>query len=407
MRTFDLQAERALLGCLMLDVELLERLQGFRAEWMSPANREVFEEIKAIYADSIPLTLVVLCQRLSSRGRLEHAGGAGNISSMMDGVAGTVSEVEECSNAIMDKNRKGELRMIAQHIVDCCDKSLDKASHIASSARSMIENLREAPERVQDVFIEAPKFLNSRPPDISWYVKGLIEQGANGFIAGPPKSGKSWLAADLAIAMSSGNSWLGMETAKQKVALISREDAPGLTAWRIRSLCMGRGIMPDSLSGLWVNSKAQSPYFRLDRDDLVDSMILAIKKHGCRFAILDVMNVLHGADENDASQMRKVMDSLTRIHVETGAGLCVLHHFNKTDSGSITQRLRGSSAIAGWAEYIIAVEPGEVRKASFELKAACSPDPLSVFIESEGHISFLRHDIWRPPETSGSRKRIM
>lgn len=338
---------------------------------------------------------------------MEHAGGAGNIASMMDGVAGTISEVSECSNAIMEKSRKAELRRIGQQILESCDNRDEKSGKVASVAQSMIEKLRTSPESVQDIFIEAPKFLNSRPPDISWYVKGLIEQGANGFIAGPPKSGKSWLAADLAICMASGSSWIGFETSKQKVALISREDAPGLTAWRIRSLCMGRGIMPDSLSGLWVNSKAQSPYFRLDRDDLVDSMILAIKKHGCRFAILDVMNVLHGADENDASQMRKVMDSLTRIHIETGAGLCVLHHFNKSDSGSITQRLRGSSAIAGWAEYIIAVEPGDVRKASFELKAACAPDPLSIFIESEGQIAFLRQEIWRPPETSLRGKRVM
>lgn len=386
----------------MMDPDLLTHLGEFNPGWMSDSNQQIFSFIRDIYREGTPLTLVILCRRLADAGQLEKCGGAGYISSLTDEVAGTSAEALESAKAIQNKHRKLQLQKIAQAIFEDC--KILTADEAAANARLKIGLISEAPAQSVELFIEAPKFITSRSPQIDWHVKGVIERGANGFIAGQPKAGKSWIATDLAIALATGSKWLGFDTTKTRVALITREDAPALTAWRLRSLCMGRGIMPESIDGLWVNSKAQSPYFRLDSGELVNSMVSAIKRHRCQFVILDVMNVLHGADENDATEMRKVMDSLTRIHQETGASLCVLHHFNKSGDGNMTQRLRGSSAIAGWAEYVVAMEHQAVRKVSFELKAAQSPDPLSVFIETEGSIAFLREEIYRPPEAEAKRR---
>jgi hypothetical protein len=53
----------------------------------------------------------------------------------------------------------------------------------------------------------------------------------------------------------------------------------------------------------------------------------------------------------------------------------------------MTQRLRGASAIAGWAEWLIGIsmadEETKVRRMDFELKAACPPDPIYFQIVSD------------------------
>jgi RecA-family ATPase len=89
---------------------------------------------------------------------------------------------------------------------------------------------------------------------------------------------------------------------------------------------------------------------------------------------------MHAADENDNTEMRCVLKVLSRIQAEVGCSICVVHHFNKNDSGSMTQRLRGSSAIAGWAEWLIGIamhdEKTKTRRMDFELKAACPPDSI-------------------------------
>lgn len=266
------------------------------------------------------------------------------------------------------------------------------AEQIVAQAKSDLDYSLPVYTSGQNAFSCASEFVESKRPEIDWLVNGIIQRGANGFIGGEPKSGKSWIAADLAIAVATGGEWLGFQSAAPaKVALISREDAPQLTAWRIRALCYGRAVVPGTIDNLFVNSKEQTPRFRLDDPMLLMAMIHSLKRRKPELVIIDVMNILHGADENDAKEMRGVMDALDRIHVEVGASICVLHHFGKANSGSATKRLRGSSAIAGWAEYVVAVdrESEHNRKVSFELKASQSPRALDVRVQSEGAIAFI------------------
>ena len=84
--------------------------------------------------------------------------------------------------------------------------------------------------------------------------------------------------------------------------------------------------------------------------------------------ILDVFNILHGADENDNTEMRKVLEELNRIHREIGCGVGVVHHFNKSIEGTLTQRLRGAGAIAGWAEWLIGVEAEDQNVGKIQLR---------------------------------------
>jgi len=94
----------------------------------------------------------------------------------------------------------------------------------------------------------------------------------------------------------------------------------------------------------------------LDNPNQMAELMAALKTIRPRFAIFDVFNVLHSADENDNQEMRTVLRQLSAIQAEIGCGIGVVHHYNKTDQGgSMTQRLRGSSAIAGWAEWLIGI----------------------------------------------------
>ena len=118
-------------------------------------------------------------------------------------------------------------------------------------------------------------------------------------------------------------------------------------------------------------------------------LTLATKQIKAEFVLFDVFNVLHHADENDNTEMRKVMERLTQFQEETGASIGIVHHFNKNvDERSLTQRLRGSGAIAGWAEWLIGIalmndsEEFKVRRMEFDIKADQSPDPVYFVIES-------------------------
>lgn len=244
-----------------------------------------------------------------------------------------------------------------------------------------------------ELVISAPKFLLKSSPDIDWLVDGVVQRGSNGFIAAPPKSAKSWVALDMAIAIASGGEWLGFQTNRAPVALISREDNPNLTRWRLGRLLTGRAINFSMVENLWINSKDQSPQFRLDNPEQLREMIEALKIVKPELVLLDVMNILHGADENDNTEMRKVMDCADTLHKELKASIGILHHFNKMSTGRITERLRGSSGIAGWAEWVVGIkyasdkEDEKTRMAQFDVKAGNQSDPIYFEIKTEGQMS--------------------
>jgi putative DNA primase/helicase len=254
-----------------------------------------------------------------------------------------------------------------------------------NTARQLLDEIRHTPRwnpPREGLLVPAPHFVMSASPEIDWLVEGVIQRGANGFICSQPKTGKSWLAADLVLALALGEPWVGFSVPRAiKAALITREDNPALTKWRMRHLLAGRGRTPADLEGrLYVNSREQSPEFRLDSAELMAPMIAELKHVEPEFVILDVFNILHSADENDNTEMRGVLEQVNRLQREVGCAIGVVHHFNKNAEGSLTQRIRGSSAIAGWAEWLIGVEVepsgSGTRRMQFELKAANSPDEL-------------------------------
>jgi len=122
--------------------------------------------------------------------------------------------------------------------------------------------------------------------------------------------------------------------------------------------------------------------------------------------ILDVLNVLHTANENDNTEMRSVLARLEEIQREIGCGIGLVHHFNKMGTGSLTKRMRGSSAIAGFCEWMIGIsledEARKIRKMQFELKAAEPPEPVYWAISSGCGVATLK----RVPQSDDSYARV-
>lgn len=260
------------------------------------------------------------------------------------------------------------------------------------------------------MFLPAPEFTAAMPAEIVWTVANVIERGANGVFCAVPKAGKSWAAVDLAISLATGADWLGFRIAEPlKVALVSREDNPSLTAWRIRHLFAGKRSGNPALidSNLYVNSRRQTPELMVDDVNQLAELMRELRRMRPAFVLFDVLNVMHQQDENDNSQMRSIMRLFSQIQAEIGCGIGVIHHLNKGD-GSMTQRLRGASAIAGWYEWLIGISMADpetkIRKMEFELKAAEPPDPIYWRINSGTTTAELVRVDYQPEEKKTARR---
>jgi RecA-family ATPase len=120
------------------------------------------------------------------------------------------------------------------------------------------------------------------------------------------------------------------------------------------------------------------------------------------------MRVLHSAEENDNTEMQKIIDILNHIQSEANCSICLIHHDNKREDATLTERARGASAIAGWAEFICGIKVVEetdwTREFACELKAAMAPDKFywRIIDTADDGIEMCRVN-WEPPK-QGRRK---
>ncbi len=259
-------------------------------------------------------------------------------------------------------------------------------------------------KKQKKLFTPASEFMAMHTEQPEWLIDGLIQKGGCGMILAEPGGAKSWLAIDLAFSLSAGLPFMGHRCPQRgRVALLTREDHPSLTSWRMGQISRGKGIPVDIDDYLWVNSREEMAQFSLDNDEQMAEILNELENFAPDLIIMDVLNVLHGAEENDNTAMRQVMRQIVNLHERLGrCSIAVLHHESKSTlnrGGSLKKRARGASAIGGWAEWVFAIDvqnPDEpdksqwVRRVEFESKAGAPAPAVEFMIYSEGSATELK-----------------
>lgn len=398
-----------LAACLIEEPESTKAvLRRVRPEHFSlDSHRRIFQAIQGLSEPNIFFLLEALGNEVPS------CGGAAYITDLTSGIPKRLgSTVHEYISRLLEQWRVREVKRISAWMED----SDGDSSEIIRCAQQQLSSLEDqkSEDNATSVFADFPSFVTDESAKMDWLLAPIIERGANGFIAADPKTGKSFCAADMVLSLATGSSWLDFSCPRPvRVGLVSREDNPALTSWRLRNLFNARQFNPVQLrylsENLYINTRSQTPSFMLDNDCEMQDLIAALRERKIEFVLLDVLNVLHRADENDNTQMADVLRKAKKIQEKTGASLGIIHHFSKSETAKrITQRLRGASAIAGFAEWIIGLtmadEEAQVRRVEFELKAAAPPDPIYFSIAPDGNGIKLSRVAMQAQQSSSKRQ---
>lgn len=373
--------ERCVVGGVLLDNSVMQDVARLLTphDFQVEAYRKIFLVMLNLYETNRPIDSQLVVAELERRKELKSTTGV-----FSDLTSNIPRNVGYYCRLVKEASRRRQVNALLS-------KAQDEEGATSEVIAELFRNLSEfqnPPELPTggEMFVNSDRFCSTVPEEVDWLVDRIIPRGANGIIAGVPKVSKSFLAADLALALALGEPFLGFDVPRPcKVALISREDHPGLTGWRIRAIRKARGF--DQSPNLIVNTRQQTELLMLDDAGQVAQVIEQLKRHRVEFAILDVFNRLHSKDENDSQEMSLVLSHLTRIQSQARCGMALIHHYNKAKDGTWTERLRGSSAISGWVEWLMGVTLDDAdtktRKVEFELKAAEAPDAVYYRIESD------------------------
>ncbi|MGE3408723.1 MAG: AAA family ATPase [Pirellulales bacterium] len=199
-----------------------------------------------------------------------------------------------------------------------------------------------------DPGLNAVELLNTEFPEPKWAVDGIFSEGAN-LLVGRPKSGKSWLALNIAIAVSHGGIALGsIPVEAGPVLCLSLEDPRRRSKKRLQQALCGDAPSPN-LDFRWT-----WPRIGMDGGDrAIDEWL---EDHpGARLVVVDVLakirppkaagKSIYEGDYDDVAALKSVAD-------KHGVCIIIVHHSRKMEADDIFDTVSGSLGITAAADTI-------------------------------------------------------
>ncbi len=215
--------------------------------------------------------------------------------------------------------------------------------------------------------------------DDQWLVQNLWSASGVGIVGATPKSGKTWLALELAVAVASGTPVLGQfaVAASGPVVVFPAEDDPRSVRDRVAGLAAARGA---ELSSLPLHVITET-VLRLDEPEDRRGLTGLLRRVRPALMVLDPLVRLHSGAESHAGHMAELLGFLRGLQREFGCAILVTHHISKkrgVKGAQMGQALRGSGELHAWGDSNLYLSKGEggLVRVEVEHRSAASPDPL-------------------------------
>lgn len=242
---------------------------------------------------------------------------------------------------------------------------------------------------------------NLKPP--TWLIRDILTKGAVGFIAGQPKSFKSWAGLDMALSVGSGQPFLNHFPVEEPgpVLYIQEEDSGPLVKARLGKVWpskMGDKVKLGAGGVIeWVPGDDLEGYPDIDAyigqtvtisdegwqawlDETLENKAKEVEG-GYRLLVMDPLMMMAGdVEENRAQEMTtKIFRPLKELARKHNCAIQMIHHMRKGDPKAGPQRggqmLLGSVANHAWAEDSLYFKLGRGGDIICEQESKSAPVP--------------------------------
>jgi len=225
--------------------------------------------------------------------------------------------------------------------------------------------------------------LDRRPPEHRWLIERLWARSGVGIIGGTPKSFKTWLGLEMATAVATATPCLGQFAVRDPgpTVVYLAEDCTADQRDRLEALANAR---QRTLADLDIHVIVV-PTLRLDVDDDIRRLAVTIGDIRPRLLLLDPLVRLHACDENNATDIARILSRLRTIQRHYDTAIVLVHHTRKQrGTRQHGQALRGSSDLHAWGDSNLYMthDPHGVTLTA-EHRGAPPPPPVLVRLEGQ------------------------
>lgn len=188
-----------------------------------------------------------------------------------------------------------------------------------------------------------------------WLIEGIWEYDSVGLLVAPPKSYKSTLITNMAVAIATGEPLSGRKVQQGGVLILQGENSLIAEKSRIQMIA-GRSDLPI----YYVQNN-----ITLDNIELLKRTII---QNNIKLLVIDPLYLLFGSGNmNHQVDVTPKLRALTELRKEAGCSICVVHHTRKIEGGSSTistADINGSGFFEGWYESLIMLQPPKTTRVS-------------------------------------------
>ncbi len=218
-----------------------------------------------------------------------------------------------------------------------------------------------------------------------WLIANVLPSQGLGVIYGEAGCGKSFLAADMGLHITIGDTWGGKMVRSGAVVYITAEGASGFRK-RIVAFREAHSIS-EMLPFFMIADAPNLGQLSGDADALITSISEQCQTP-VQLVIIDTLaRTMGGGDENSATDMGQFIANCNEISSALDCLVLLVHHSGKDG----TKGARGSSALKGAADVEISVTGTADRRTATLAKLKDGEDGISLAFKLR-QVSFERHD---------------
>jgi len=257
-------------------------------------------------------------------------------------------------------------------------------------------------EHLQPFLIRRVAEVEAQSPEALWLIQDLWLASGVGILGGEPKLGKTYLAAEISVAVATGLDALGCykTCCPGPVLFYGAEGHISALRSRFDGLALARGFDIKQL-GVYL---LDSPIVQLDNPADLRRLCMAVEQCQPRLLVLDPFVRLMGrVDENSSSEVSTVLGSLRTIQRKYNLAILLVHHARKSPAAHPSQAFRGSSDFAAWSDSnLFLARRAKHLLLTLEHRNAKSPEPIPLKLEDDPapHLVAVQQNTAQPEPTA-------
>lgn len=342
----DPAAEAALLGCMICDSTLIEEIASTveTDAFALPEHQIIFDGIRDTFSRFGEFDLVLLRNQIHDK--VSEIGGVDYLMKVADSTPSSANW-PHYAKIVQDASNRRKLTMAVHQAI----RSLSETS---MSIDEVLATLQDGLQAVQIVKPgEAVLASTIKPKAIQWLWPNRFPIGMTSILAGEMKLGKSQIAMQMGAIVSCGRVWpdgaVGSEPGG--VLIVSGEDDAA------RAIVPRLKAVDADLSRIKIME-----YPCLDLFVSSAKLVAEAKRiPDCKLVIIDPVTSFMGAcNQNDNSDVRKVMRDLGDVAVKTNTAIVLVTHLSKKVELGVKLRVLGSVGFTAAARSVwVVFQKGE------------------------------------------------